>query len=219
MWDNGLIKPTPPIKRALSFVEEKLRKAGFSIVKFEPMKIELFWDCLNRLYDCDDNFSAHKLLQESGEPIMKSTKPALAMKKQYSLEDYHNFISIRNELRQLYTDFMVSEKIDFILGPVCANVAALIQTTLDITYSGLYNFLDFPALSFQTGLFQDPIIDKWEDEHGKYQFRSQLEKYELGLYDDPSLFENAPIGLQLAGRRYCDEEVLACGKIISNILS
>ena len=66
-------------------------------------------------------------------------------------------------------------------------------------------------------MFQDPTVDKWGSEHSSYTYRSELEKLELSGYD-PELFKGAPIALQLAGRRYFDEELVAAGKTILKVL-
>lgn len=36
MWDDGIVRPTPPIRRALRETVEKLRKAGHEIVDWKP---------------------------------------------------------------------------------------------------------------------------------------------------------------------------------------
>lgn len=60
---------------------------------------------------------------------------------------------------------------------------------------------------------QDPEIDVWTEEDKKYKFRSKLEQLENNNYK-PEDFKHAPIALQLSGRRYRDEEVVAAGKLI-----
>jgi len=37
MWDDGVVKPTPPITRALKETVQKLQKAGHEIVDWNPV--------------------------------------------------------------------------------------------------------------------------------------------------------------------------------------
>ena len=85
------------------------------------------------------------------------------------------------------------------------------------SYTALFNILDLPTLVFQTGIYQDPKVDKWTEEDLQYKYRSPLEQFENENYD-PEKFKGAPVGLQLSGRRYFDEEVLAAGKAIVDLL-
>jgi amidase len=36
MWDDGMVRPTPPVRRALQETVEKLRRAGHEIVDWAP---------------------------------------------------------------------------------------------------------------------------------------------------------------------------------------
>ena len=37
MWDDGMVRPTPPVRRALRETVEKLKHAGHEIVDWEPI--------------------------------------------------------------------------------------------------------------------------------------------------------------------------------------
>lgn len=220
MYDDGVVKPTPPIARGLKEVVAKLKNAGVKVVEFKPIRVQEAFDTVNKMYNCDGNYMQKKLLSGSGEPLTKLTKWALNYglgSKDIGVAENRKLNVIRDLLRQEYTDYMNKNKVDFILGPTYNNVAPRPEEVYNWSYTALYNILDFPSLAIQTGLFQDPAIDKWGSEHASYAYRSDLEKLELSGYD-PELFKGAPIAIQLAGRRYCDEEVVAAGKTIVEIM-
>ncbi|KAM9897792.1 hypothetical protein OXX79_006668, partial [Metschnikowia pulcherrima] len=77
MYDDGIVKPTPPIARALKIVAEKLAAAGAKVVTFEPIDTQLAKDTVDKMYSCDGNYMQRKLLADSGEPLTKLTKWAL----------------------------------------------------------------------------------------------------------------------------------------------
>lgn len=219
-YDDGIVKPTPPIARGLKVVTEKLKEAGFNVVEFKPIKTQLARDTINKLYACDGNYMQRKLLAASGEPLTKLTKWSLNYgegSKVLGADENRQLNIIRDELMQEYTDFMRKNGIDFILSPNYSNVAPKSGEIYNWSYTSLFNLIDFPCLTFQTGLFQDPAVDKWDESHKNYEYRSPLEELELSNYD-PKEFVGAPIALQLTGLRYHDEEVLAAGKAINDTL-
>ncbi|KAL7665386.1 amidase [[Candida] zeylanoides] len=215
MYDDGLVKPTPPIARGLRQVVAKLEASGVKVIKFEPIKTQLAFDTVVKMYGCDGNDKQRELLAASGEPLVKLTQWGLNLGdgKHYNVSQNRELNVARDELRQNYTDYLYDNKVDFILSPAFSNVAPKSEQAYNWSYTALFNLLDFPALAFQTGLFQDPAIDIWGPDHSSYKFRSKLEELECSTYD-PQSFVGAPIALQLSGRRYDDEELLAAAKTI-----
>ncbi|EGV63174.1 amidase [Yamadazyma tenuis] len=220
MYDNDLLKTTPPIARGLKETAAKLENAGVKIVEFKPIKSKLAYDVVHQMYTADGNIGTKACFQKSGEPIVRLTKNYLNYgkgSKGLTVTENRELNDIRNELRQEYTEFLVKNDIDFIISPTYANVAPKPKEIYNWSYTSLFNILDFPTLVFQTGLFQDPKVDKWDDSFKDYKFRSPSEELELTSYD-PKEFVGAPIGLQLSGKRYTDEDVVAAGKTIVDIL-
>ncbi|CAH6718557.1 putative acetamidase [[Candida] jaroonii] len=220
MYDDGIVKPTPPIQRGLKETVAKLEKAGVKIVEFKPIKAQEALDLINDMYTADGNVSSKKLLSQSGEPLTKLTKWYLNYgrgKKSFTIYENHQLNVARDLLRQEYLEYFNNNKIDFILSPTSSNVAPKPEEVFNWSYTTLWNILDSPTIVFQTGLFQDPKIDKWDDSFKDYKYRSDLEELELTNYK-PEEFIGAPIGLQLSGKRYYDEEVVAAGKTIGDIL-
>lgn len=220
MWDDGLVHPTPPVTRGLKEVVAKLTAAGAKVVDFKPFKTKIAYDTVHKMYNCDGNYMNRKTLGASGEPLVKLTKWCLNYgdgAKEMTVKENRQLNAIRDSLRFEYAKYLVDNKIDFLLSPAYCNVAPVSECVYSWSYTSLFNILDFPTLAFQTGLFLDAEIDKWDESFKDYQFRSELEKLELEQYV-PETFAGAPIGLQLSGRRYHDEEVVAAGKAIVDIL-
>lgn len=220
LYDDGLVKPTPPIQRGLKETVAKLEKAGAKVVEFKPIKTQLAYDTVHTMYDIDGNYLQGKLLADSGEPVLKLTRWSLnygSGAEALSVAKNRELNSIRDSLRQEYTDFLNDNKIDFILSPVYNNVAPKPEEVYNWSYTSLFNILDLPTVAFQTGLFQDPKVDEWDNSHAAYKYRSKLEELELENYK-PDDFVGAPIALQLSGKRYFDEEVVAASKTITDVL-
>ncbi|EGW29918.1 uncharacterized protein SPAPADRAFT_63546 [Spathaspora passalidarum NRRL Y-27907] len=218
--DDGLVRVSPPVRRALNETVEKLRAAGVKIVEFTPPNTKLAYETVHKMYTCDGNYMQRELLSASGEPLTKLTKWSLNYgegARDFPASENRKLNYIRDGLRQEYTEYLVKNKVDFILSPAYNNVAPHSEEVYNWSYTSLFNILDLPTLVIQSGVFQDPNVDKWTEEDLKYKYRSPLEQLENENYH-PDEFIGAPVGLQLSGRRYFDEEVVAAGKAIVDVL-
>ena len=218
--DDGLVRVSPPVRRALDVVVNKLKDAGVKVIEFTPPNTELAYETINKMYNADGNVSQKGYLAESGEPLTKLTKWTLNFgtgEQPLSVLENRRLNVIRDQLRAEYNEYLMNNKIDFILSPSYNNVAPHSEAGFNWSYTTLFNILDLPTLVFQTGIYQDPKVDKWTEEDLQYKYRSPLEQFENENYD-PEKFKGAPVGLQLSGRRYFDEEVLAAGKAIVDLL-
>ena len=46
MWDDGVVRPQPPMRRALNMAVEKLRSKGVEVVDFKPHKSAEAWEII-----------------------------------------------------------------------------------------------------------------------------------------------------------------------------
>lgn len=217
--DDGVVKPHPPIERGLKYMKKVLLEAGIEVVTVKPPRVAEAVETINKLYSSDSGKCQLKLLEKSGEPLLPLTKWALAFGKGTALMtagEYRDLTDTRESIKEEYFNLMNDQNISFFLSPVYNGVAPIPSTIRYWGYTALWNLIDMPNLVFPTGLFQDPDIDVVDS---SYTPRNDIEKYEYGLYDDPSKFVGAPISLQLTGRRYNDEELVKCGELISDLLS
>lgn len=220
MYDDGLVRPTPPIRRGLKHAVSKLEAAGVKVVEFKPIRTKDAYEAVTTMYNCDGNSRQFELLNASGEPLKKLTRWNLNFgqgDKPLTVKENRQLNIVRDLLRQEYTEFLLNNKIDVILSPNYNNVAPITEGVYNWSYTALFNILDFPSLTLQTGLYQDPEIDVWEEADKAYEYRSGVDELEQKSYD-PSKFVGAPIAVQLSGRRYFDEDVVAAGKTVEKIL-
>lgn len=218
MYEDGIVKPHPPIERGLRYVELVLQKNGIVIDILQPHRALESLEVVNTFYSSDSNKGQLSLLGKSGEPLLPLTKWAMGFGKgtdYVSAEEYRNLTAVRDSIRNDYMVIMDREDIDFILSPVYVGVAPKPSKLHYWGYTALWNLIDMPNLVFPTGLAQDPKIDKVNKE---YTTRSEIEEYEYRLYDNSDDFIDAPICLQLTGRRYHDEELVKFGEVLEKML-
>lgn len=68
MWNDGVVMPTPPVKRALSHTVETLRSKGHEIVEWSHEDHGALVKVLMRLFVADGGKSVRKVLESANEP-------------------------------------------------------------------------------------------------------------------------------------------------------
>lgn len=100
--------------------------------------------------------------------------------------------------------------IDAILCAINPSAASPHDSTKYWGYSSVFNLLDYTAVVFPAGKVLASDTD-WPSTEG-YEFPevgySQINEEYRNAYTGPERYKDAPIGLQLVGRRYEEEKVL-----------
>ncbi|GAQ07706.1 putative amidase C550.07 [Aspergillus lentulus] len=216
MWDDGCVRPHPPVTRALHHAKEKLLAAGLKVVDWEPYRHDHGWEIISSLYFPDAANSQRTILSQSGEPILALTEWAFAYSRGSPLTIPENWAlnCQRDAYRDAYHALMKSRAVDFILCPVYVGAAAVMGEAQYWNYTAIWNILDYPGVVFPSGLIVDPALDLVD---GGYRPRSEVDAREWAKYR-PERYEGAPIGLQLVGQRFKDEETLAAAGLVSDIV-
>ncbi|SCW00944.1 LAFE_0D01574g1_1 [Lachancea fermentati] len=218
VFDDGIVKPSPPVLRALKLAKESLEKAGVGkCIEWVPYQTAKGLEICNVAYNVDGNFNHRSRYEESGEPLRPLSEHHMRFgcgDKGVSTQELLQLIHDRDEYRQQFADVMNETDIDFVLTPAYFAPAAIPDKIKYWGYTALYNILDLPGVSFPTGLVTDPSLDAKDTQ---YVPRNPLEEYEYPMYDE-TVFAGSPVGLTLHGRRHYDEETLAATKLIQEII-
>ncbi|KAF4464733.1 glutamyl-tRNA(gln) amidotransferase subunit A [Fusarium albosuccineum] len=208
IWDDGLVRPHPPVTRALKHAVARLRQAGVKVVDFEPYNHSEGLDIVTALYFPDAARTQKDILAQGGEPIAPLTQFAFSVSRQEALSIAENWAlnARRDAYREEYHRIMKERGVDFILCPAYVGAAAALGTGQYWLYTAIWNILDQPCMAFPTGLKADPAIDVVE---GGYQPRSAVDETEHRKYV-PESFADVPIALQLVGKHFRDEEAVGC---------
>jgi amidase len=115
--------------------------------------------------------------------------------------------------------------------PYTSLFSAYKGTSLEQITNALSDLVDLPALVLPTGSKVDPILDAADENYQpvskrdadiqascKYFAPIDEETPLKPTLDKPELFENAPVSVQLVGRRYREEEVIGMGELIVEAL-
>ncbi|KAK1238875.1 hypothetical protein MKX08_005936 [Trichoderma sp. CBMAI-0020] len=229
LWHDEVVKPHPPIMRALKeFVNKVSDIPHVEVVNLPPYKHDEAWAIASSLYFTDGGEADLAVMAESGEPLLPLTEWIIKDNpgvKKLSRDELEYWLEEREEFRLEYSQHWnrtgVFNKasgaweniVDAIICPVAPGVATSHNTAKYWTYTAVWNLLDYPALAFPVGKV-DKAVDVKEN---RKRFMSDLDKEIWKLYR-PELFHDMPVGLQMVGRRFDDEKVIAILKFIEQCI-
>ncbi|KAF4541784.1 Acetamidase [Lasiodiplodia hormozganensis] len=217
LWDDGVVKPHPPVLRALKEVVDKLKAAeGVEVVEWTPYKHDLAWEIIASLYFSDGGREEAAAIDASGEPWRPLSKFILkenphVPKEPYTIPEVWRLTKLREQYRTEYaahwnataTKDDGSDMVDVILCPVGPGAAPPVDNAKYWGYTSQWNLLDYPSLVFPVTEV-DTTVDVKDE---AYQPRNDQDAFNHQLYD-PEVYRDAPVCLQLVGRPFDDEKVL-----------
>jgi amidase len=197
LWDDGVVKPHPPVTRALKEVVAKLRGVpGVEIVDWKPYKHEHAWERIASLYYADGAAHNFELFAAGGEPMLPLTQFIVTEnehRKRLQIEDVWELMEKNAEYRKEYaaawnsTATGVDEgglptgMVDVILSPTGPGAAPPVNQARYWGYTAQWNLLDYPAAVFPVTSVQPEVdhAEEYEPRNSKDEFNYKLCQYSM----------------------------------------
>jgi Asp-tRNA(Asn)/Glu-tRNA(Gln) amidotransferase A subunit family amidase len=217
--DDGVVRPHPPVHRAMNMLIERLKADGrFEIVPWKPYEHAYGYDLIRKLFFMDGGAKNFDPMSEADEPVLPNS--AWILKESHTkLRTIHQAWDLRNQrdlYRKAYAEYwMAHEEPDVLLCPWASGVAFRHDTSRYWGYTAIWNLLDYPSITFPSGLSVDPAVDVKDTAYVPRE--NEFDTYIQSTYD-PEEFRDAPIALQLVARPWQDEELFAALRQIESSL-
>ncbi|KAH7003234.1 amidase signature domain-containing protein [Fusarium venenatum] len=210
MWHDGLVLPTPPVTRALRVAKEKLEAAGHTIMKWDPVDQKEGSDLLQRMFLADGGQTIRKVLERTDEP-WRPEMDGYRTARDLSTSEMWKLQLERTAFQNKYLDRWNKAGIDAIVCPTTPYSTGKNGTFKhEVAYTGVFNVVDYSAVSFPTGINVDKGVDVLDS---SYQPLSPLCKSVNDDYD-AALVHGLPVSLQIVARRLEEEKVLAMAELV-----
>ncbi|KAK0728327.1 amidase signature domain-containing protein [Lasiosphaeria miniovina] len=219
-WHDGTVQPHPPIARALAQLAATVRALpGVEVVEFPLYNADEAWAIASSLYFTDGGAADVAAMAASGEPPLPLVDWILRESpgtKVLTREELEYWLEEREEYRLEYADYWNrtgrwddglgrwAGTVDVLVCPVAPGIATRHGTAKYWAYSAMWNLLDYPALAFPAGTASKKVDVKEQ----RTSFMSDHDRSNWDLYD-ADLFDRMSVGLQMVGRRFDDEKVVA----------
>nr|POE76231.1 acetamidase [Quercus suber] len=213
LWDNGVCRPTPPVSRALRQTVRVLASKGHETVEWAATDHAEAVGLLADFFVADGGTSIQNIL----DPVHEPWRPELAAYEAAKDKGVHNLWQLqkrRTALQKRYLDRWAAAGIDAVLCPTTPYAAPKNGQFRPVSYTGVFNILDYSAASFPTGYRADKDVDVVPQDFQPLSSEDELTAKEY----DGAAVHGMPISLQLVGKRLEEEKVLAMLERIMNDL-
>ncbi|UKZ50470.1 hypothetical protein TrVGV298_004733 [Trichoderma virens] len=213
--DDGVYTPVPPVRRVLKKAVDQLRQSN--AVEIIPLTLP------NVKNLCEDLLTYFTLLGDenyleqfsrTGEPVVPSLKTiGLLSREKTTLKGFFDLNVRRAEAAKVYLRLFCDNNLDAILMPPAPHTALPLDTWTSITYTGLWNYLDYPAVVIPIDVVTDS--DSKDDLSNAKNGTHDAEVYKLW----PDLYKGLPIAVQVVGYRHQDEALVATAGMLDSIIN
>lgn len=182
--NDGVYTPSPPMRRALKKAADLLQKSDaveivplalpnvqshygdvfsyFTLMGSDVSQQELFVLRVDSQLTWTKRQHYLEQFGRTGEPLIPSLEAiGLLSFKGTDLKGYFDLNVRRKEAARTYLRLFLDNKIDAIMMPPAAHTAVPLDTWTTATYTGLWNYLDYPALTIPVDEVTD--LDRADD--------------------------------------------------------
>ncbi|KAJ7288192.1 general amidase [Mycena rebaudengoi] len=237
MWDNGVVKPHPPLHRAMDMTKKALEAAGHKVISWEPHRHLEIYKNAETIFAADGGHD-YRSQCEGVEPLIQTMSPTTdshenaldePLVKGLVGEPYHRTAyelwqlhAEKRELRKSHLDHWqatvsqtgTGRPVDAIISPAVAYTAVPHGLNTDSFYTTLCNALDYACSVFPV-TFVEPEVD---DPHPPHRFYNHEDEHIYKLYNS-DLFPGCPVALQLIGGTQEEEAVIGMTEIVEDALN
>ncbi|KAI6136352.1 amidase signature domain-containing protein [Pisolithus sp. B1] len=224
LYDDGVVKPHPPILQALDKYKEALESAGHDVVMWEPLDHQKGWDLIVKLYLLDGGAEYRETIQAGGEREVPQSKWMLDHARSRRPYTPHEIFRLSVEREAFRANALAhwnatksrtatGRPVDAILCPVAPTLAPPHDSTSWWGYTSHWNLLDLPAVVFPVGQYTTSMWVQADPSRS----RNSVEDFITRQWS-PNTYDNAPISLQLVGRRHNEERLLAILGVIEKLV-
>ncbi|KAL4784329.1 amidase signature domain-containing protein [Aspergillus varians] len=215
MKHDGVAIPHPPIARALEIVEQTVKRLGHRVIEWTPPSHATARDLAFAAFSLDGGADAKHHFGLSGEqPSPQLIVPGGLPQK--TAVEIANINVAKREYQKLYLDYWNStaqltgtgREVDAVICPAAPHSAVIPNQYAHAGYTLFVNVLDYTSVVI-------PVThaDKSVDVALPREFLNELDKTVYESYD-AEVYDGAPAGVQLLGRRLQEEKMLVLAEYV-----
>ncbi|EPQ60254.1 acetamidase [Gloeophyllum trabeum ATCC 11539] len=231
LWDDGVVKPHPPILDALQRTKRALLAAGHEVINWVPLDHQAAWDLIVKLYFLDGGEEYREL--QINDPMVPQTEWILNQVpnggKPFTVRETFRLNVERETFRcrvaahwnGTKSQTTTGRHVDAVISPAAATLAPPHDTTRWWGYTSYWNLADYPAAVYpvahhRASQYSPPDVSA--DITLPQVPRNDVERFVNSQWD-PEIYDNAPVSLQIIGRRLNEEKVLGMLNVVDRALN
>ncbi|KAG5300065.1 amidase [Histoplasma capsulatum G186AR] len=221
MSSDDYIQPVPPVSRALRMMTATLLKLGHKVIEWKPPSHQRALELALTIYTLDGGADAHSQFNLSGEPPMPELDIFLKESPgpQLNAQQIAAINVAKREYQKEYLEYWNSTSeltgtgrpVDGFFCPVAPFPAAQRGKAYYAGYTVFVNLLDYGSIVIPVTI-ADKTVDTVDAGYGPLNDMDKVihDKYDAEIYD------GAYVGLQLVGRRFQEERLIALAEYVGH---
>ena len=223
MKTDGIITPQPPVARAVQIIADALAAAGHQIIDWKPPSHQRGLDITFKTWMYDGGADVHAAFALSGEPMSKQISMTYG-EKPGAKQDASYIAATNVEKRKYQKEYMdywnstaqhteSGRPVDAFILPLAPYAAARPELYGYYGYSTIVNGLDYTSVVVPV-----TTADKAVDVADKgFKAVSEADQKAFDAYD-AEIYDGAHVSVQLVGRRFQEEKMLALAEYVAGLL-
>lgn len=215
--NDGVYTPSPPVRRGLKQAVDLLRgNNDIQIIPVNLPDVKLHCQDLVSYFALSGSHHYYEQFARTGEPVVPSLKAiGLLSVPGTTLQGFFDLNIRRAEAAKTYLNLFRDNDLDMILMPPAPHTALPLDCWTKATYTGLWNYLDYPAIVIPVDQVRD--IDT-ADDLSNAKFGPDDEQL-YSLYTGPEQYKGAPVCIQVVGYRHKDEALIKAAAVLDSIIN
>ena len=223
MKSDGIANPDPPVARAVDMTAKALEKAGHKLVEWKPPSHQRLLDYAFKTWFYDGGKDVHEAFGLSGEPMSRQISMSYGEKpgEESTASQVAANNVVKREFQKEYMDYWNStasltgtgRPVDGVICPLAPYPAARPEKYQYYGWSAFVNGLNYTAVVVPVTV-ADKNVDKYPD---GYKAISDTDQVVVDDYD-AEIYDGAHVSVQIVGRRYTEEKMLAIAEYVGGLL-
>ncbi|KLU85758.1 hypothetical protein MAPG_04778 [Magnaporthiopsis poae ATCC 64411] len=224
LYDDEFVRPHPPISRVLKSAIKALQDAGHEVFEWDA---QLHTDCIELMdeyYTVDGGEDIRNDVSAGGEPLIPHVQRLVDRGDAISVYKYWQLNRRKWDLQQAYLEKWSSLQspesgkiADVLVMPPMPHSAVPHRGCKWVGYTKVWNLLDYPAMVIPGGnVVQEDLEAEWDFEE-RNETDGWVKKLWTDNRDDMAAM-SLPVGVQLVGRRFEEEKLLAAATVLDWLL-
>lgn len=219
---DGIVNPQPPVARAITTVVEALTSAGHKVIEWKPPSHQRLLDIALKTWVYDGGRDAREAFGLSGEPMSKQIEAVYGKaQEEFTASQIAANNVAKRRFQKEYLDYWNStaqetgtgQPVDGFICAVAPYPAARPEKYSYYGYTVFVNALDYTSVVLPVTT-SDKIKDQYPEGYKPIndQDKKAFEDYDAELYD------GAHVSVQIVGRRFTEEKMLAIAEYVGGLI-
>ncbi|CAI7676987.1 unnamed protein product [Penicillium palitans] len=224
VFDDGVVKPQPPVARAMRETIDALRAAGHEVIEWDTSLHIAATNLWTKGILADGGQHCRSLCKIVDEPLIEG----MVVGKETDLlshEEREQFEATKLTLQTAFLKQWVSSEIDALFMPVLPWVGYKPKTWVKskqwLGYTAMWNLLDYAAVTVPVARADrglDSVGSAGNNEWEGHSIRNESDAFNYLQYDI-DLVHDMPICVQIVGGRFGEEKAVAVGKVVDELMN